>query len=95
VSPVAISDYFSAAGALQMHGVTGLHSRVAVSAIVLLALAGCGSSGKTAVESTPKAPTATTVVKTVTTAKRKPTLPATTVAPTTVPRTRCSALAGC
>jgi hypothetical protein len=69
-----------------------LRSRAAIAGVAFLALAGCGSSARTAVKSTPfdsTATTVTTVVRTTTTAKPKPkpTTPPTTVKATTVPVT--------
>jgi hypothetical protein len=72
-----------------MRGTTHLRSHAAVAAVMLLALAGCGASAKTAVKSVPIASTAATVAKTktTTTAKPKVSTPPTTVAPTTVAHT--------
>jgi Protein of unknown function (DUF3761) len=64
-------------------------SATPIAMIALLALAGCGSSAKSAVKSVANA--STTTVKTTTTAKPKPTTPPTTLAATTVPVTSAPA----
>ena len=80
-----------------MRDMMGWRSRVAVAAVALLALAGCGSSAKEAIKAAPKAAVDTTVAKTATTSKPapqpvpkpKPGTPTThiTVPPRTVPQT--------
>jgi len=75
-------------GGGNMRRTVGWRSRATVGVVALLALAGCGSSSKFSVKSTPttsSATTATTVVRTATTLRPKPTIPPTTAAPVTAP----------